>query len=423
MAAPSIRGSTAPIAGGAATSPAGTQIGDCVIVITWERAGAGVPTHTLQGGFSEIRSHSHDDGSTDGRLSVAFAIATAAGAQSYQAYTTSTGTPAWWTGLVVLAVGTFNATPHDATNSVTQTNNAVPNPAQVTGLDSARAYLVLAIAAWHLGSAATVAVTPPANYNEEWEMAGSNTGELSMASRSISGATSEDPGTFGDDVAPNGTCAITIAFSDVDSVGGTLSTTFGAVTVEGDAQVAVTGSTAKTFSAVTSEGDGTAVVAGALARTLEGLTRDLDGTVLIQGATAPMLTALTVAAGGTVGSAGIAGNLTQTLGALAAEADGAVAVLAIAAHTLGFVSLAADGALPIVGTVAPSMGALSATAAGAVAVGGTSAQTLIALALEADSAVRLTGTMSHALAGLALQAAGYRGVSTAKRAVVSWAMY
>ncbi len=98
--APSIRGSTAPVAGGTTTSPAGTEIGDCVIVFHWERAGAGIPTFTLDSGngYIEIRNHSHNDGSTDGRLAVGYKIATAAGAQSYQAYTTSTGSPVWWAG-------------------------------------------------------------------------------------------------------------------------------------------------------------------------------------------------------------------------------------------------------------------------------------------------------------------------------------
>src|SRR5690242_19048213 len=129
MAAPTIRGVTTDAAGGAATSPAGTQVGDLVIVVTWERAGAGVPTHTLQGGngFVEIRSHSHDDSSTDGRLSIAYKVATASGAQSYQAYTTSTGSPTWWTGLLVLQTGTYSTT-GIASNSATNTGTQPPNP-------------------------------------------------------------------------------------------------------------------------------------------------------------------------------------------------------------------------------------------------------------------------------------------------------
>ena len=109
MIAPGYRGGTAPAAGGSTTSPAGTQVGDLVAVYTWERTGAGSPTFTLQSGngFVEIRNHTHDDGSTDGRLAIAYKIATQAGAQSYQAYTTGTGSPAWFTGCVVLVKDTF----------------------------------------------------------------------------------------------------------------------------------------------------------------------------------------------------------------------------------------------------------------------------------------------------------------------------
>jgi hypothetical protein len=188
-------------------------VGDLVVVYTFERAGAGVPTFTLQSGngFVEIRNHGHDDGSTDGRLAVAYKIATQAGAQSYQAYTTGTGGPAWWTGCVVYQVGTFDVSSLPPSNSVTQTNNAVPNPPQVTGLTAASDYSVLAIAAWHLGSAATVTPTAPTNYTNLDHVAGSATADLACSTRAITGVTSEDPAAYGDDVTPNGTCAITVA--------------------------------------------------------------------------------------------------------------------------------------------------------------------------------------------------------------------
>src|SRR5215207_1989155 len=101
MASPIVRGRTAPVAGLIATSPSVTQVGDMVIVLTWERAGAGVPSHTLQANFQEIVSHAHDDGTTDGRLSVAYKIATATGTNGYQAYASSVGTTTW-SGIIVL---------------------------------------------------------------------------------------------------------------------------------------------------------------------------------------------------------------------------------------------------------------------------------------------------------------------------------
>jgi hypothetical protein len=222
MAAPIVRGRTAPVAGGAATSPASTAVGDMVIVFTWERAGAGVPTHTLQSTFVEIRTHSHDDGSTDGRLSVAYKIATSAGATSYQAYTSSTGTPAWWTGIVVLTTGTFD-TASIASNSVTSTTNAVPNPPSVT-LGATKDWLVLAIGAWHHGSAATITPTAPTNYANLIEVAGSSNGDLGIADRSLTAAASEDPAAFGDNIAPNGTVAMTIGIAGVANATPTPST-------------------------------------------------------------------------------------------------------------------------------------------------------------------------------------------------------
>ena len=87
MAAPAIRGSTAPATGLAATAPASTAVGDAVI--TWERATTTAPTHTLQANYSLVRSHLHDDGSTDGRLSIAVRTAAVAGAQSYQGFTSN----------------------------------------------------------------------------------------------------------------------------------------------------------------------------------------------------------------------------------------------------------------------------------------------------------------------------------------------
>lgn len=215
MLAPGYRGGTAPVAGGSTTSPAGTQVGDLVVVYTWERTGAGSPTFTKQSGFEEIRNHAHDDGSTDGRLAVAYIVATQAGAQSYQAYTTSTGSPAWATGCFVLTKGTFDIGSLPPSAGVSQTNNAVPNPPQVAGLIAGNAYLIAAIAAWHLASAATVTPTAPSGYGNLLHLAGSSTSELASATVTGSGATSFDPGTFGDDVAPNGTCAITIAFVGV----------------------------------------------------------------------------------------------------------------------------------------------------------------------------------------------------------------
>lgn len=213
MAAPTVRGSTAPVTGLSTTSPAGTQEGDLVVCATWERAGAGSPTHTVQtgNGFTEIRTHAHDDGSTDGRLSCAYKIATSSGAVAYQAYTTS-GSGTVYTGCIVYQKNTFNVAAIPTSAADSGTTNAAPNSPQVASLPSG-GYEVLTIAGWHLGSAATVAVTAPTNYAEVWEIAGSADVEFSMANRAfgVGAPSSEDPGAFADDVAPNGTARMTIA--------------------------------------------------------------------------------------------------------------------------------------------------------------------------------------------------------------------
>jgi hypothetical protein len=206
---PVPRGSTAATATNTPTSPADTEIGDLVVVQHWTRGGAGVPVHTLQSGFTEIRSHSHDDGSTDGRLSVAYKVATVAGAQTYNAYTSDVGTD--YAGILVLrAMSYHRVLVGDISASATSTNNSPPDPPSVT--TGQANCLVVAIGAWHLSSAATVAVTPPANYTEEWEMAGSLDSELACTWRKIAAAGAENPAAFADDVAPSGTVGMTIAF-------------------------------------------------------------------------------------------------------------------------------------------------------------------------------------------------------------------
>lgn len=214
-----VRSSTAATATNSPTSPSDVVVGDLVLVIHWTRGGAGVPTHTLQGGFTEIRSHSHNDGSTDGRLSLAYKIATSSGATAYHAYTSDTGTD--YAGIVVVTKDTYDPRVGkigDVSNSVTQTTNALIDPGSI--VTPVADCMVLAIAAWHLSAAAVVTVTPPTGYTEIWEMAGSLDSELSVARKTVATATTEDPGTFGDDVAPNGSASITVAFRPAGPIEG-----------------------------------------------------------------------------------------------------------------------------------------------------------------------------------------------------------
>ncbi len=207
---PLIRGSTAAayLASGGPAAPATTEIGDLVIVFWWTVGGAGVPTHTLQPDFAEITSESHDDGSADGRLSAAYKRATVTGAVSYEAYVPSGGSN--YVGIVVFVKGTFDPDRiGDVFDSADDVGASPPDPPSVTTpSDNA---VVLTCGAWHLGgSAAPVAVTPPSGYTELWELAGSFDGELAVAYKVIETAGAENPGAFADDVAPNGTVALSI---------------------------------------------------------------------------------------------------------------------------------------------------------------------------------------------------------------------
>lgn len=208
--AATIRASTAATATNSPTSPGSTAVGDLVLVVHWTKVdGNGVPTHSIQSGFTEIRSHSHDDGSTDGRLSLAYKVADTSGANAYNAYTSSAGTD--FAGIVVLTVGTWeNTLVGDIQTSQTTTTNAAPNPASITTPQTQ--CLVLAIAAWHMTSAAVVTPTVSAGYGLVWEMAGSNAAELVVEQKTVATATAEDPAQLADDVTPNGTCTITVAF-------------------------------------------------------------------------------------------------------------------------------------------------------------------------------------------------------------------
>lgn len=213
MIPPVVRAYTDSVAGLSHTSPRATKTGDLVVLITWERAGAGVPTFTLQGSWTELFNQPHDDGSTDGRLAAACIVAGSDGANSYQAYTSSVGTTTL-THMIVFKAGTFHTTlsNHTAIGG-NSTNNQPPDSPELTGLTSTDAYAVLTTAAWHFGSNLNPVVTPPAGWALMSHFQGSVNSELATGIRRYDplGATSIDPGAWTDNAVPNGTAALTIA--------------------------------------------------------------------------------------------------------------------------------------------------------------------------------------------------------------------
>jgi hypothetical protein len=208
--APTTGTGTAGAAGASSTSNASTQVGDLIIVTTYTTTNAaGAITHTLQPGFTQIATQFLDENNTDGQLSIAYKIATVAGAQSYQAYAVTGGSS--WTGLATLRAGTYDAGSITA-QMTTNTGNQPPNPPAIT---IAKPAIVFAIGAWHLSAAANQNVNPPGGFTELWEM-GNEAAEMSIATSTV-GAGTTDPGAFTDNVTPNNTIAATIAIGGVAS--------------------------------------------------------------------------------------------------------------------------------------------------------------------------------------------------------------
>lgn len=204
--APSTAGSfglgTAASATLAPVSNAATAVGDLVIVTTWSNGTAGVPTHTLQAGFTQLVSQAHDDGNLDGRLSIAYKVATVAGAQSYQAYTSSIG--ANLSGITVIKAGRYDLVNSGAIGA-NSTNANAPNPPGAGTFNTP--YMVLAVGAWHFAGATTNTVAPPAGFTLDWDVSGSAVGDLAIASAI---GNNPNPGSFGDDTTPDGTAMATV---------------------------------------------------------------------------------------------------------------------------------------------------------------------------------------------------------------------
>lgn len=214
MANPDIRESVAPADGLSRSTGASVLVGDLVVIATTGSAKGSVPTHTLQGGYTEIASITAGTGI---RLSVAYKVATSAGAVSYQAYTSSGANDI--TGLRVYKVSTFDLTGMTS-NTSSSTADAAPDPSAVTAI----AGIVDVIAAWFFATNAgsTVTITEPSGYTKAWEYSGAATLDLSLASKYVS-AGSENPGTFSDDSSGvvSASASITINFPAIAAAAST----------------------------------------------------------------------------------------------------------------------------------------------------------------------------------------------------------
>lgn len=212
MAAPTVRNRTAPVTGVNTTSPSDTEIDDLVIVFTHTGTTVnGIPTHTLQGGYTELFTQSLDDGVNDGRMSCAYIVATSAGAQSYNAYSNSTGTV--MTGCVVITKATY-MTDLAAGTGASSTGNTPPNPPNLT-LGTSRDWMVIALGGWVNGSAVNNSAGAPTNYSNINQFSGSSIADLASAERALTAPASEDPGAFTDNSVPTGTIAGTVGIPSV----------------------------------------------------------------------------------------------------------------------------------------------------------------------------------------------------------------
>jgi hypothetical protein len=277
----------------------------------------------------------------------------------------------------VAEVGTFDVTSLPAANSTSQTNNAVPNPPSLAGLTGD--FSILVFAAWHLSSAATVAVTAPSSYTERWECAGSQDVEFSLAKRDMSALSNatEDPGTFGDDVSPNGTCSMTVALlgftiSDIAGDGATSATVQESA---GAGTVSTSGAGATASSAETSTGAGTLEIAGTGATSATAQVSAGEGTVEspfedITGSGATIASSQDSLGGGGVEVSGVASS--SSTGQSSASA-GAVSVAGNVASAATPQTSASTGTAEIAGTGTTSAVAQAAASAGAVSIVGMAA--------------------------------------------------
>lgn len=219
MAGPAGKNSTnAVITTGAIVAPSDTAIGDVILFFVWSQGTDNTTlTHTLQSGFTQVRTHGHDDGTTDGRLSVAVKVVTVAGAQSYTPYVIANATASQTAGACIVYTNVDTTAPGSWIQaSITATGNQPPDPPSITGLNGDLE--VVAASAWHITTAAATAVTAPSGYFESIDgPTGTHVTHLGVGVAGSTGLVNAtiDPAAWADNVTPNGTCSITFAMPGI----------------------------------------------------------------------------------------------------------------------------------------------------------------------------------------------------------------
>lgn len=355
MAAPSLRGVTNPaITTGAIDSPSATVAGDLVICYLWSQGGdSATLTHTLQSGFAQWLNFAHNDGTDDGRLSIAVTVAATGGVQSYTPFTIANATASQTCGgIVVLAGGSYDsaiATSLPAANisAASGLTNGAPNSPQIaptTGLD----YLFQSVATWHVTTAAATVATAPASYTIRAQNSNaSHVTHLAIADRTMLAlAAAENPGSFGDNIAPNGTVAVTIAIPG-SVFTGTLTATEGADTAASTATLAIAAASSVTEASDTSASAATLAIAGSSALTEGGDTSTSAAALAIVGTASLTEGADTVAAVGDLVDANLSASASITEASDSVTSASALAIAASSTPTEGSDSVLAAGELTL----------------------------------------------------------------------------
>ena len=216
MTTPVLRGSTAPLPGRPdgtpfgqntlqATSPDSTLVGDLVLLISWHgtpNASGSLLTLRTGEGWTEVFNFFHNDGADDGAFAAAWKIAILAGAQVYQAFNTTSPNTDCRTALRIYSVDTFDTSAMSFATPVSFTDGAVaPDPGNISGLNSARDYMIEAIGGWWCNSGSVNCIPgAPVGYGNLISTADPGWLELAVTNKAVTGVTSENPGVFTDNV-------------------------------------------------------------------------------------------------------------------------------------------------------------------------------------------------------------------------------
>lgn len=205
------------------------------------------------------------------------------------------------------------------------------------------------------------------------------------------------------DVTPTVTASVAGA-----GITGTLSKSFGPLTVSSAGDVRVAGTATPSFGALAVTSAGAVKVDGSATPSFGALASTASGAVKVVGSATPSFGALTVDSTGTVGDPAITGTLSRSFGALTLSSATDVAVAGTAGLSLGSLALSAVGDVRVVGTLSKSFGPLvvEATATTTGVITGTLNKALGPMSVSAGGSVLVEGSLNAQFGGLNTAAEG-----------------